>query len=480
MIYILVDCDCDGLCSSAEIYLYLLRYKIHAYLQPLFHHGKVHGLDDEEVMHILTTGEQGLLIIPDASGSEEQYKQLVDLGYEILCIDHHQTQPSKYAVTINNKYCNNDNIDGAGADVVFQFLRALDDEFGVRFANHYVDLCAIGNIGDVMDMTNPYNRTLNYYGLTHITNPFLSVLCDKFIKGAITPHSIAWNVVPKFNSVIRSDDNELKEELFWALTETDTMIDFDDVANRCDKCHQEQKRIVKKIADLCEASIHGDEKIITLQDNNELMSSSYTGLIAGKISGDYNKPCVIIKENGIGSIRSPIAIRDIFNKCEAVDWCNGHDCSAGIKINDIDKFRTYCKTLDISSNIVYDCIYSGNVETIPLWFYEYFDKYIELYGKGVPKPQFHIRDVRIAPNKIKSTGKNNTTLKFTYKDVEFIMFFANQQIKNELGMGKTGSNKSTTFDILGELNMNTWNGKSTPQVIINKIEKKTVNLEDLW
>lgn len=473
--------DVDGYLSSAQIYLYLHELNSNINIFPLFHEHKLHGLDDEEVMQILTISEPSLLIIPDASGSEEQYKQLVDLGYEILCIDHHKTKPSKYAITINNQHSNDVNKQGAGANVVFQFLRALDNEFNVRFANHYVDLCAIGNIGDVMDMANPYNRTLNYYGLSHITNPFIRVLCDKFVKGDLTPHNIAWSIVPKFNAVIRSDDDVLKEDLFWSLVDGNFLGEHNlqEVADRCDKCHQKQVRLVTKIANLFEPQINDNDKVIIIESNDSIMPDSYTGLIAGKISGDYNKPCVVLKGDNIGSMRSPIAMKTIFNKCKGVDWCNGHDNAAGIKVNDINELKTYCQTIDISNDVVYNSIYSGTLDNIPSWFFGYFNKYDDLFGKGIEKPLFHIKGIKINSKDISEIGKNKTTIKFKYKGIDFVKFFANQTLKDSLFMN---NKKELEIEILGELDMNEWNGHSKPQVVIDKIEAKEnkIRLEDLW
>ena len=39
-----------------------------------------------------------------------------------------------------------------GAGVVYRFLQALDNENWNEFADDYLDLCALANISDVMDM----------------------------------------------------------------------------------------------------------------------------------------------------------------------------------------------------------------------------------------------------------------------------------------------------------------------------------------
>ena len=46
------------------------------------------------------------------------------------------------------------------AGVVYQTYRAIDTKTFADFAEKYIDLCAIGLIGDMMDVTEPETRTL--------------------------------------------------------------------------------------------------------------------------------------------------------------------------------------------------------------------------------------------------------------------------------------------------------------------------------
>ena len=95
------------------------------------------------------------------------------------------------------------------------------------FIKNLIDLVALATISDVCDLRNLENRTIVKWGLSHINNPFLGVMCEKFISDLeTTPTTLAWNVVPKINAICRVDGISLKEELFDALAKNRYADDF--------------------------------------------------------------------------------------------------------------------------------------------------------------------------------------------------------------------------------------------------------------
>ena len=56
----------------------------------ILHTGKIHGLDDTEVMDkVLNTIKPDLFVIPDASGNNKQYQALTSAGIDVVVLDHH-------------------------------------------------------------------------------------------------------------------------------------------------------------------------------------------------------------------------------------------------------------------------------------------------------------------------------------------------------------------------------------------------------
>ena len=104
------------------------------------------------------------------------------------------------------------------------------------------------------------------------------------------------------------------------------------------------------------------------------------------------------------------------------------------------------------------------------------EQYARCWGTGVEAPKFYIPRVRINAKDIRTLGSVNT-LKFTYKDVDYLKFFASNNDKELLSIGK---NKPLIIDLLGTLGVNEYNGRKTLQVKIDKFEIVEEGWEDIW
>ena len=175
---------------------------------------KAHGLSDDVVI----PKDIQLLIIPDAGTNDnERCKELSGSGIDILILDHHEKEENNpYALIVNNQMSNdysNKNLCGAG--VVYRFLQALDEENWNEFADDYLDLCALANISDVMDMRSFETRYLTDMGLLNIQNKCFKALIDAqdySMSGKINVHNVQWYITPILNGMIRIGSPEEKED----------------------------------------------------------------------------------------------------------------------------------------------------------------------------------------------------------------------------------------------------------------------------
>lgn len=174
VIDLLVDCDCDGYTSAANIYQYIKRIKPSIEIRCFIHKGKVHGLKD--VVDSMLLDNSKLVIIPDAgSGDVIECKRLKESGKEVIVLDHHNirnkdnTIPNNPAVVVNNQYSSRV-IDKAmtGVGITYKFTKLLDKYYGVSYADDYLDLVALGMIGDRADTLNLQTRYLILKGLEQI------------------------------------------------------------------------------------------------------------------------------------------------------------------------------------------------------------------------------------------------------------------------------------------------------------------------
>lgn len=105
-IYLCVDSDVDGFTSSAVFYNYLTEHLSNKYNFTIEYHvpeGKEHGL--RTLMPLFTEEKKwDLIVLPDSSSNDyEEHKELKEMGYDILVLDHHDAEKySENAVVINN------------------------------------------------------------------------------------------------------------------------------------------------------------------------------------------------------------------------------------------------------------------------------------------------------------------------------------------------------------------------------------------
>lgn len=149
-IYLVVDSDMDGFTSSAVLYNYIENnYRKNYSDYSIEYHiptGKEHGLDT--LMNDLNVSKKyDLIILPDAGSNDiNEHKALKQLGYDIICLDHHMvSEKSEDAIVVNNQSSDryeNKNLSGVG--VVYKFLQLLDKMNEWSDADNYLDLVAAG------------------------------------------------------------------------------------------------------------------------------------------------------------------------------------------------------------------------------------------------------------------------------------------------------------------------------------------------
>lgn len=498
--YIICDSDLDGITSAVILYQYMSAmmnwHEVDWDVQILIHEGKERGLQDEKILQQIKNNPRPFVIIPDAGTNDcEQALELSNLNIDILVLDHHDIETPialKNGIVINNQNPKNKNIskNGSGCLVTHMFLQALDNKYDNEWCHMLWDMVAISLISDSMDMSDLQNRTYYHYGIETIDdifNPFLRTTFEKFIGNIpYTQRDISFKIVPKFNSVIRSDNNELKQKVIQGFIGID--INFKDILEKCDECHKNQIKLLDTIID------HNKDKIEEAKENNIVLLScddmprSYSGLVAGKIMNICNKPTIVgkIKDDKlIGSLRSPIPLRNDLNENELVEWAFGHENSCGVSIEEknIDKLIEYYNSLDISYEPYTDVLRAYSINDIPNTIYSLFgDNLNVLWGYGLPKPLFEIHDIIYYPSDIQILGANKRTLKLINNNISFLIFNVTKQQKADLGLGYIVDGEyydrdnldDTQYSLscIGNLSINRYKNYINNQMIIDKFTSK--------
>ena len=502
-IVIVQDADLDGICSTVILYQYLSNLNPNWNIRILIHKGKERGLSDEDVMNDIILLHPDLVFVPDAGTNDKiQAEELCKADIGLVVIDHHNYDtPIEKGILINNQNPNYKvQRDGSGTLVTHKFLQAMDIEFNLNWSSFCIDLVALSLISDSMNMNNMENRTYYHYGLETIDcvqNEFLRQCMFKFIGDKeYTQRDIAFKIVPKFNSIVRSKDQILKQRLIYAFLGQDNI---EEVLDLCAEAHKNQ---IETVNNIIEANVG---KIKEITDNNLIILScddmprSYSGLIAGKVMNMCdNKPTIvgkIIDGEFIGSLRSPIPLQEDLDKNELIEWCRGHAESAGICIKEtnIDNIVEYYNGLNLSYSPQIDVLQSYSINNIPNYLFNEFGANMDvIWGKGLEQPKFHIT-LEYNPIDFTIMGKSKTTLKLKQNGIDIMWFFTDKKKKEKLKIGyinEGGDFIENPFvdtiyklEIIGTLGINVWNNRTTNQIIVEDFEvkeKKIIKPSDLF
>lgn len=507
---VLVDEDVDGFCSASEMYLYIKRLDNDYPVKYIMHQrAKAHGLSDD----INLPDDIELLIIPDAGTNDvEQCKKLNEIGIDILILDHHESEKDNpFALIVNNQMSESyDNKSLCGAGVVYKFLKALDDRLWNEYADDFLDLFALGNISDVMDMRSYETRYLTDLGLKNIQNKFLKALIkaqEYSMNDIVNIHNIQWYITPVINAIIRIGSIEEKELVFRAFIEEDEFFEYKKRATKNNPAQTIQESIYDRAARFCKNSKqrqdklrdkgleklsnqakkfckNSDETKILLVDATDVLHEGLTGVVAIKMAENFNKPVILLKrhrnERGEemygGSARnmnnSPIEnLKDVINSTNVIKG-QGHANAFGIVDLPIDKKEEATRILnDILKDVEYDAtylvdyifdIYEVDVNTIMQL--SVFDNII---CQGIEEPKIAVENIKLSRSEFEIFGKKEDTISFTYNGIKYVQFKCKEgnQLYDFL-QNAWDDNKTVTFNIVGKPSINEYNGIRTPQVII--------------
>lgn len=416
---VLVDCDCDGYTAAAILinYLYdLFPTFVENHLKYYLHENKTHGLSD--CMDYIEDNNFELIIIPDAASNDYEYhKKLKEEGRDIIILDHHEApRISEYAIVINNQLSDYPNKQLSGAGVVWQFCRHLDKIRGGFNAEQYIDLCALGNCGDMMSLKSIETKHIITKGFRNenIKNPFIYGMAEKnsySLGNKITPIGAAFYIVPFINSMVRSGTLEEKELLFKSMLKSEAFKEI--LSNKRGHALGEKEKLVDQALRTAtnvksrqtraqDAGMALVEKQI--EENNMMehkvllfllepgqVDPNIAGLIANKIMAKYQRPVLMLTKHFIqtdaidpdenmhydivyqgsarGYSKSGIEnFKDICQETGLVDYAEGHQNAFGIGIKQ-DNIKEFIRLTDIAL---------ANMESEPLYYVDYIFKGVDV------------------------------------------------------------------------------------------------------
>lgn len=504
-ILMVLDCDADGMTSSAMLYNFIKKIQPNINIDYAIHGGKMHGLSNDLCIKSgKTLDDYNLVILADASSNDyEQHHELKTRGIDVLVVDHHET-PEGYsadACVINNQLSKNyTNKSLSGAGVVWQFIRHYVNKYNLDIdVNYFLDLLTVGNIADVMDMSSLETKYLCSLGKNNLNNAGILALCKKqeySMKGEFNPMSIGWYIGPLINAVLRVGTIEEKDLLFRSLLDENKNIKIqstkrgakqgdlellvNEAARISSNVRNRQNKMVDKGMGLIENLIKENDllenKILLIEIDENDIEPEIVGLVANKIASKYMMPTLILRNvnnlltgSGRNFENSPLEdMRGFLEASGVMELAMGHASAAGfaVKKENKNKLIDYCnkKLKDIvfeaipSVDFVFDMSKTTDRELLKQCCFE-LDKYKDIWGQGVHEPLILCKNVGVSKIQLMAKG----TMKITNREITFMKFFS-EETYNDI------KNTNKKVDIIGRLNVNVWAGRKTAQVFIDSYD----------
>ncbi len=461
---IYADVDADGVTSAVIMYKYLKEFDVEPVI--LYHQRKdSHGVIVENVPKDLD-----LLIIVDSSTNSVNECKAISKDMDIIILDHHQaTRKNKYAIVVNpqiNKYPNK-HLSGAG--VVYQTCRAIDSEMVTFYADNYIDICAVGLIGDVMNITSLETRYLIQEGLYKIHNDCYPQLKEilKSLKKDNKPNAttIAFYVVPFINAIIRLGKIQDIIEIFIS----DDLKTVKKLIKSCGEMNDKRKSIQGDIVEQISDDIDLSHKIIIVDITKMYENSNLNGLIANNIAQKYQKPTLVVnleEETGIykGSGRgygNDFSFNELLKQTRLFELVEGHDNSFGVEfkkdnfdkiLEDVDKILE-----DFKQEYVIEADMKISVDDITWDVLDDLEKLSFITGEGFKDPIFIIEDIPIEEVKV----MKEVHLKLSSEDLECVKFNVSPEEIEK-------SHEAIFMDVIGSLSINSWYNFGTKETVVTK------------
>lgn len=507
---LVVDCDVDGNTSGAVIYQYIKNIKSSIDIDYFIHTGKLHGL--KEFVDRICQDDSSLVIVPDAgTGDVEECKRIIESGKDIIILDHHSiSSEGNPAIVVNNQL--SDKVTDkamTGVGVTYKFAKLLDKYYGVDYSDDYLDLVALGMIGDRADTMDLETRFLILEGLNQIRNKsgknkLIETLVNAqmySMDNKITMNGIGFYVCPLINSLIRLGEYEDKRYMFEAFVNSDKVLERkvrgkgivemtiqEYTLKACESSNRKQKKMTEDSAAVLSEEIKGfglDKFPILICNARDNVDGNSTGLIANRLADQYQRPCLLMRRKGDickGSGRG-------YEKCEIRDfnqWCkdtglfmkvDGHPGAFGCEItfentNKLFQILSTMKKIDEPTYYVYHVYYASQLHDQII---KNIAKYDGVWGNTVSEPIFLIRNVPCNKYNINLIGSKQNKIEFMYHNIKFTKQTKSRSLaklyKDILSVGD-----NIKFDVVGRFGIDSKNGKC-PQVIIEDMIFEKSNIE---
>lgn len=450
------DVDVDGCTSTAMMYNYLRPFVPEENLYIIYHErSDGHGVENQ--LEQITDDTDLVIIIDSSSNSVKACREITERGIDVVIIDHHDVEvENPYAILVNPQQegCGYVNKRISGAGLTYKVIQVLDDTLATDTVDDYLDLTAVGMVGDMMGLNVAENRYIVNEGINNIKNLGLQAILEvnNVDLSEVNASTIGYKISPNINGVARLERIELAIELLIS-------DDYDkclEIAKHMFDLNEMRKKREKELFEAYKAQVNEDDKIIIVTDTKA--SKGFNGLVANKLAQEYKRPAIVLREHKgtlAGSFRTygDFDMKKFMRKSNVVQYAEGHPFSGGTSLlkRDLDKLKDYINTelegVNFENVIEYDL--EIHVDDITEKMLKQIENFDYLTGHGFPSATFKVTGIYYDSDERKIIGKNKNTLKVALDDITLMKFGVTEDYANDIP-------DMSRIEVVGTLNINEW------------------------
>ena len=491
------DYDVDGTTAVSLVYGFLKHYtkNIDYYIPDRYTEG--YGISFKSIEYAKENGFTLVIALDCGIKANSQIEKATEYGIDFIICDHHTPgEEIPKAVAVLDPYrvdCNYPYKHFSGCGIGFKLMQAfcLSNNIELKEVFGYLDLVAVSIASDIVPITGE-NRILASFGLRKLNKkPSPGLKSIKDVCGITETTTdivdIVFKIGPRINASGRLYSGSEVVEL---LTTNDTNILLQKSTD-IDGYNSERKDIDKATTEqakelFLQMKNSDDKKSIVLY--NPLWNKGIVGIVASRVAETFCRPTIILtdSENGFitGSGRSVTG----FDLYSAIDSCRelltnfgGHPYAAGLTFKKeflnkfIEKFENY-----VAQTITIEQLTPQIDIDTEIDFAKITPKFIRILKQFAPfgpknmKPVFYTSNLMDFRNQSRLIGKDNTHARLTltqngYAFFEGVAFCSNSMRDYDMAEVIKHLKENGKIDICYTIEENTFNGKTTNQLIIKDL-----------
>ncbi len=451
------DYDVDGICATAILWEAL--YSNYKNIFPHIPHreSEGYGLSIKGIDHCLSQDAKLIITVDNGIVAHEQIEYIKQKGCDVIIIDHHEPENQ-----LPNANCILHSISSCAAGLSWFFARDYQSVLSAQKQVLSTELVAIATVCDLVPLLGT-NRSFVKHGLEELQNTkrtgLLALINEADIK-KIGVYEIGYMIGPRLNAMGRLE-HAIDSLRLLCTHNIDQAIKLAKLLGDTNKIRQDEtKNAVEHALGMLDENNLPD--LIVVSDTG--YHAGVIGLIAGKLTEKYHRPCIAIS---IGEIESKASCRsvpgfDITSHLRQYSdlfvAVGGHSMAAGFTVtnNNLPKLLKKLSKIKIDPNIL---VKKQRIDLeIPISSinYELLSRLKELepFGLGNPAPVFSTPGVE--NTNVKSVGKDGKHFKFKADGLDAIWF-----------NGKSLSDGQ--YNIVYQIEENNFNGKTILQLNVRDI-----------